>query len=269
MLLFVLAKIIKKRYENPDLFYKGLNITICNLVNSEQHKISSSINLEIVKNVFGELNVYLKGRYTITTLLQDKTISGGFITKKYKLVKKQIGGADITKTYIDYYDQALNKKATNEKKLENAKYNQLNTRILDILTKKINNTLKKQFLKSLTVLLYTTNTTEELKEPENVKLSEEIDLFLKNSLYKQINALPSEIPIFDYNNIMTSIKSMLMGVKLNEKVSEDFENTITNLLDLYKNWSATAGEVLYNSIKEYLDALYEIELYKEMQDTLA
>ena len=143
----------------------------------------------------------------------------------------------------------LYKFAENELKFMILKYNDLNKENKIINTKNFN---KFSLFKTLNISL------------TNVKLSEEIDLFLKNSLYKQINALSAEVPNIDYNNIMISIKSMLMNVKLNEKVSEDFDKTITNLFDLYKNWSAIAGEVLYNSIKEYLDALYEISLYNDM-----
>ena len=393
---------IKLRYKNPDLFYDGLNTTICNLVNSEQHKISSNINLEIIKNVFEELDNYLKTDLGADTLLNNTSITptvGGNIQKKYKLKKIQNGGANITTITRKYKQSIISKNVITDfqkkyrdfidlDKTELATYNELNTKILQILIESINRELKFQIINSLVYFFYPENTmTTEInkyfieedvygkkiknelkkqnitdntifnnikveiineikkinekyekkvnKSPENieydddytslinqlgnskeniaiknlykfaenelkfmilkyndlnkenkiintknfnkfslfktlnisltnVKLSEEIDLFLKNSLYKQINALSAEVPNIDYNNIMISIKSMLMNVKLNEKVSEDFDKTITNLFDLYKNWSAIAGEVLYNSIKEYLDALYEISLYNDM-----
>jgi hypothetical protein len=398
-------KFIESRYKNSNLFYEGLNTTICNLVNSEQHKISSNINLDIVKDVFKNLNKYLKDTLKAEILLEDSStvaIIGGFSQKKYKLKKIHNGGANITTATRKYKEDILTTPPSDEfqnkykdfvdlDKIELSRYNILNTQILQILTESINRELKFQIINSLIYLFYPENKNisimtvqlnnafdeyfnriryrtklgEKLKQNINIKITnitiqqtisniidiikkykrlidspavtinytndysalivnspttkeeevinniyefaendlkymilkyndletqqiydkfalfktleicatnekliEEIDLFLKNSLYKQINALSSEISNVDYSNIMVSIKSMLMNVKLNEKVSEDFDKTLSNLFDLYKNWSATAGEVLYNSIKEYLDAMYEISLYREMITTL-
>lgn len=395
-------KFIDSRYKNSNLFYEGLNATICNLVNSEQHKISYNINLEIVKDVFKNLNKYLKDTLNAKILLDDSltiVVIGGFSQKKYKLKKIHNGGANIITATKKYKENILRNSTINEfqhkykdfvdlDKTELSQYNILNNKILEILTVSINRELKFQIINSLIYLFYpepqdttimipqmtdaineyfniehinrkidaevkkkyitnivaqdiiyiiyninnkyknlvnsssktityeddyttlinnsvltykdiVVNNIYKFAENElkymilkyndlgsqqsfdkfalfktleisatDVKLSEEIDLFLKNSLYKQINALSTEIHNVDYSNIMISVKSMLMNVKLNEKVTEDFDKTLSNLFDLYKNWSATAGEVLYNSIKEYLDAMYEISLYNDMIITL-